>query len=188
MTRIPLRPLARILRARAKGENPDTIERENLRLRHEALRDRGLGRAQLRLLFLCLFFFSAFTVIGARMGMLAASEPMEPRSATSGAAITAGRADIVDRNGRILATNMLTHALYVQTKDLVDPGHVARELAKIFPDLDADTMERCNWCMRSAIRDCCLARVRCGFTRTALWQPMFWAGRLLVPRAWAAPK
>ena len=30
MTRTPLRPLARILDARAKGENPDTIERENL--------------------------------------------------------------------------------------------------------------------------------------------------------------
>ena len=33
MIRAPLRPLARILQARAKGENPDVIERENLRLR-----------------------------------------------------------------------------------------------------------------------------------------------------------
>ena len=31
MIRTPLRPLARILSARAKGENPDAIERENLR-------------------------------------------------------------------------------------------------------------------------------------------------------------
>ena len=37
MTRIPLRPLARILDARTKGENPDAIERENLRLRHVEL-------------------------------------------------------------------------------------------------------------------------------------------------------
>lgn len=136
MTRTPLRPLARILHARTRGENPDAIERENLRLRHEAIRDRSRGRAQLRLLFLSLCFFSAFTVIGARMGMLAATEPMEPRSASSGADITAGRADIEDRNGHVLATNMMTHALYVQTKDLIDPPHVAHELARIFPDMD----------------------------------------------------
>ena len=30
MTRTPLRPLARILSARAKGGNPDVIEAENL--------------------------------------------------------------------------------------------------------------------------------------------------------------
>jgi cell division protein FtsI (penicillin-binding protein 3) len=142
MTRTPLRPLARILDARTKGENPDTIERENLRLRHEAMRDKARGRAQLRLVFLALSFFSAFTVIGARMGTLAATEPVEPRTAQAGLEITAGRADIVDRKGRVLATNMLTHALYVQTRDMVDPARVALELARIFPELDAKTLLR----------------------------------------------
>ena len=142
MTRTPLRPLARILDARRRGENPDTIERENLRLRHEAMRDKSRGRAQLRLVFLALSFFSAFTVIGARMGMLAATEPSEPRTASAGTEITASRADIVDRNGRVLATNMLTHALYVQTKDMIDPPRVAKELAAIFPELDEATLLR----------------------------------------------
>jgi len=41
MIRTPLRPLARILQARAQGENPDAIERENIRLRHEEMRDRA---------------------------------------------------------------------------------------------------------------------------------------------------
>ena len=142
MTRTPLRPLARILRARNAGENPDTIERENVRLRHEVMRDKARGRAQLRLVFLALSFFSAFTVIGARMGTLAATEPVEPRTASLGIDIEAGRADIVDRNGRVLATNMLTHALYVQTRDLIDPARVAKELAAIFPDLDEATLLR----------------------------------------------
>ncbi len=44
------------------------------------------------------------------MGALAAVEPVEPRDTASGADIQALRADIVDRNGRILATNMVTHA------------------------------------------------------------------------------
>ncbi len=142
MIRTPLRPLARILHARASGANPDTIERENLRQRHEVMRDKTRGRAQLRLLFLCMCFFSAFTLVGARMGMLSASEPMEPRSVGTATNIAQGRADIVDRNGRVLATNMLTHALYVQTKDLIDPARVARELAAIFPELDGPTLER----------------------------------------------
>ena len=38
MIRTPLRPLARILEARQKGENPDAIERENKRIRHEQMR------------------------------------------------------------------------------------------------------------------------------------------------------
>ncbi len=142
MTRTPLRPLARILDARRRGENPDMIERENLAARHEAMRDKSRGRAQLRLVFLALSFFSAFTIIGARMGMLAATEPVEPRTASAGAEILASRADILDRNGRVLATNMRTHALYAQTRDMVDPPRVARELAAIFPELDEATLLR----------------------------------------------
>lgn len=142
MSRTPLRPLARILTARAAGENPDVIERENLRARHEQIREKSRSRAEGRLLFMGLAFFMAFTVIGARMGLLAASEPMEPRSASSGAEILAQRADITDRNGRILATNLVTHALYAQPKDMIDPNRVARELVAIFPDLKADDLVR----------------------------------------------
>jgi cell division protein FtsI (penicillin-binding protein 3) len=142
MIRTPLRPLARILEARARGENPDAIERENLRLRHEAQRDRSRGRAEFRLLVLCLGFMVVYGMIGVRMGVLAGTEPVEPRAAVRGAEILASRADITDRNGRILATNMQTHSLYVQPKDMVDPARVARELAAIFPEMDAATLER----------------------------------------------
>ena len=142
MTRTPLRPLARILSAREAGENPDLIERENLAQRHEVIRDRTRIRSEGRLLVLGMFFFLAFSVIGARMGILAATEPVEPKSAATGAEIIAQRADITDRNGRILATNMTTHALYAHPKDMVDPARVARELAQIFPDMDEATLKK----------------------------------------------
>jgi cell division protein FtsI (penicillin-binding protein 3) len=142
MTRTPLRPLAHILSARANGENPDTIERENIRLRHEHMRDRARIRAEGRLLLLGVAFLAAFAVIGARMGLLAATEPVEPRAAASGAEILAQRADITDRNGRVLATNLLTHSLYAHPKDMIDPGRVAEQLAAIFPDLDAVALKR----------------------------------------------
>jgi cell division protein FtsI (penicillin-binding protein 3) len=134
--RTPLRPLARILQARSTGENPDAIERENLRLRRETMRDATRLRAEGRLLVLGLCFVSAFAVVGMRMGQVAASNPEEPRAVTTGTAILAQRADILDRNGRILATNRTTHSLYAQPHEMVDPVHAAKELAKIFPDLD----------------------------------------------------
>ena len=140
MIRTPLRPLARILEARASGENPDAIERENLRIRHEQMHDKARTRAEGRLLILSVIFFCAFGVIGARMGVLAATEPSEPRAAAAGSIIQAQRADITDRHGRILATNFETHALYAQPLQMVDKERVAAELAAIFPDLKQEKL------------------------------------------------
>ncbi len=136
MIRTPLRPLARILRARESGENPEAIERENLRLRHEEMRDRNRARAEGRLLVLGVFFLLAFLAVGGRMGVLAASEPAEPRAHTLGADILNQRADIVDRHGRILATNLETYSLYAHPQELIEPQRVARALVGIFPDLE----------------------------------------------------
>jgi cell division protein FtsI (penicillin-binding protein 3) len=140
MIRTPLRPLARILEARSNGENPDAIERENVRIRHEQMRDRARKRAEGRLLVLGVMFTCAFVLIGGRMGVLANTEPTEPRSSVAGAQIFAQRADIVDREGRILATNFETHSLYAQPEQLVDPARAADELVRIFPDLDRDRL------------------------------------------------
>ena len=136
MKRIPLRPLASILKARAKGENPDAIEKANIRVRHEEMRDKSRQRSEGRLLVLGAFFFCAFSVIGLRMGGLAASDPVEPRATASGTTITASRADILDRNGKILATNLATHALYAQPPIMIDKNRAAAALAAIFPDLE----------------------------------------------------
>jgi len=140
MIRTPLRPLARILEARANGENPDAIEHQNRRIRHEQMRDSDRNRAEGRLLVLGVFFFCAFAVVGARMGLLAVSDPVEPRAHAPGSIIANTRADIVDRNGNILATNLDTHALYAQPPQMVDREGAARKLAKIFPDLNEERL------------------------------------------------
>jgi cell division protein FtsI (penicillin-binding protein 3) len=140
MIRTPLRPLARILEARSKGENPDAIERENTRIRHEQMRDHARLRAEGRLLVMGVFFFCAFSVVGARMGMLATSDPVEPRAHAPGAVISATRADIVDRHGDLLATNFDTHAVYAQPHHMVDPLMAAKKLVEVFPDLDEERL------------------------------------------------
>ena len=136
MIRTPLRPLARILEARQKGENPDAIERENTRIRHEQMRDSSRQRAEGRLLVLGVFFFCAFSVVGVRMGVMATTDPTEPRAAAPGSVISATRADIVDRNGNLLATNFETHALYAQPHHMIDPERAAKKLMEVFPDLN----------------------------------------------------
>ena len=140
MTRIPLRPLARILAARQTGENPDKIERANLAARHEAGRDGQRERVEGRLLALGLVFLAAFATVGAKMAIVATSEPAEPKAAASSTQIVAARADITDRNGRILATNLSTHSVYAQPKNLINPDIAARKLAQIFPDLDEQVL------------------------------------------------
>jgi cell division protein FtsI (penicillin-binding protein 3) len=142
MIRTPLRPLARILEARQRGENPDAIERENLRIRHEQMRDKARSRAEGRLLVLGVMFFCAFSVIGVRMGVLANSEPEEPRAQVAGASIVAQRADIVDRRGRILATNMETHSLYAHPQQMIDRERAIKELMVIFPELNEDSLRK----------------------------------------------
>ncbi|UWQ52664.1 peptidoglycan D,D-transpeptidase FtsI family protein [Leisingera caerulea] len=140
MIRTPLRPLARVLHARATGANPDAIERENLSLRHQEMQVQARQRAEGRLLVLGLFFVCAFGAIIARMAMTAVSEPAEPVASVPGSAIAMQRADIVDRDGRLLATNFETHSLYAQPPQMIDPVGAAEKLVEIFPDLDRDRL------------------------------------------------
>jgi cell division protein FtsI (penicillin-binding protein 3) len=138
--RRPLRPLARILRARDRGENPDIIERENLAQRHDQIRDRARRQAEGRLLVLGLFFVAAFCTVGVRMSALSTSDPVEPVSALGGQGITSARADIVDRNGRVLATNIVTQALYAHPAEMVDIPYAAAELGRIFPSINVESL------------------------------------------------
>lgn len=139
MIRIPLRPLARILDARAQGVNPDRIERENLRLRREQLRDQSRRMSEWRILFLAVLFFAGYAAIGARMALLAAT-PLAEVEPYAGEGISGDRADVLDRNGRILATNLVTHSLYAELRYMIDGQRAARELARIFPDLDEERL------------------------------------------------
>ncbi|MFC5564812.1 peptidoglycan D,D-transpeptidase FtsI family protein [Rubellimicrobium aerolatum] len=122
LARVPKVDLSRLPRPRRKGA--DSAERARV-------------RAERRLAVLGAMFALAYLTVGGRMAVLASSEPEEPRgAATLDAPILSTRADITDREGRILATNLATDALYAQPREMVDPARAARELARIFPDLE----------------------------------------------------
>ena len=122
------------------ARTPDDIAAENLRLRQEQMQKRARAPRRKPVA-------GAGTGVpaGLRNGWPAHGHPREhrseePRAAASGNPIIGQRADIVDRNGRLLATNFETNALYAQPREMVDAAHAARELAGIFPDLDAETL------------------------------------------------
>ncbi len=142
MTRQPLRPIAKVLRAREDGVDPALIEAQAKAERLRKQRTSERRRAESRLILLALTFVMAFGAVGYKMTMLAASEPAEPRIVRTTTPIVNQRADIVDRNGEILATNLITTSLFAHPQDMVDPLAAANGLAQIFPDLDAESLLR----------------------------------------------
>ena len=51
---------------------------------------------------------------------------------------TPARADIVDYNGRLLATTLDSPSVYANPKQILDPADATRKLLKAFPNLNAD--------------------------------------------------
>ncbi|MEM8850988.1 MAG: penicillin-binding protein 2 [Pseudomonadota bacterium] len=105
--------------------------------------ERLRARAEIRLKFTAACFVLGFAVIGAKMAGISASEAREPSTiGLAGASIVSDRADITDRSGRVLATNVDATALYAQPHKMVDPKAAAEGLARIFPDMDPEAWER----------------------------------------------
>jgi cell division protein FtsI (penicillin-binding protein 3) len=87
-------------------------------------------------------FLVAFGAVALKMGQIAAAPAREPSTGLMGAEIVSQRADITDRAGRVLATNVSATALYAQPHLMVDPVAAAHGLAAIFPGLDAEVWAR----------------------------------------------
>lgn len=138
--RTPLRPLARVIDARRHGQNPDAIEANERAKRDKATHQKLRKRAEARLTVLGLAFFLGFGVIVGKMALLAVSEPVEPKLALAKTGIHSQRADIIDRNGSILATNLVTTSLYAQPQMMIEPVRAANALANIFPDINKEKL------------------------------------------------
>lgn len=140
MIRVPLRPLARVIKARQMGENPDVEEAERRAAAMRVRRVRERRRAEKRLVLVACVVTMAFGWVGFRMGDLALAGDGRIAAAHASEVLRNARADIVDRNGVVLATNLNTSSLYVETRHMVDKDAVAEGLSAIFPDLDRNTL------------------------------------------------
>ena len=109
-------------------------------LEHAFERARASGRAEddtrLRIFFV-LALFSLFFVTLAIGATRAAVFSDAARNIGNVAPVGASRADLVDRNGRMLAANLVHYGLYIDPREIWDQPETRRGLLQMLPDLDA---------------------------------------------------
>ncbi len=103
-----------------------------------------VGRRRIRVVAAC--FAIAFVSIAARLVDMTMQRPSEPRVA-GGEPVPANapdprRADIVDRNGELLATNMRVPSIYADPAQIHDIDRAADELAAVLSGVAADELKR----------------------------------------------
>lgn len=110
----------------------------------DGTRKQALEVARNRVLVTGVVFTLLFLLIAARLVDLTVlgpgGEPVASRQVSS-SAVPTGRADIVDRNGVILATSLPTASVFADPKDILDSAAAAAGLVRVFPELDRKAMQ-----------------------------------------------
>lgn len=118
------------------------IRRNPSRLKGE--RSAVLDLARGRLVVMGGFFVLVYTLLALRAVDLSVvqAQKIDPELQLSdrvaqapGDARNALRADVVDRNGVVLATTLKTSSLFADARFIAEPADAAKQLSKIFPDL-----------------------------------------------------
>ncbi|HEX9792036.1 MAG TPA: penicillin-binding protein 2 [Kiloniellales bacterium] len=120
---------------------PCAYSRGDARIRLDGSTARALEIGRTRLLAAGLVFALAFTVIGGRLvDLTLLSQGSEPQIAGGPTAPQreTGRADIVDRNGVLLATTLPTASLWANPHQVRDPAEAASQLNTALPELSRD--------------------------------------------------
>jgi cell division protein FtsI (penicillin-binding protein 3) len=111
-------------------------------VRLDGVKSRALETGRGRLLVAALVFMAAYGGIAVRMLDVSVVEhtvtPKTAPQANIPSGDTMARADIVDRNGVVLATSLPTVSLFARTSELLDTQDAAEKLASVLPDLDVD--------------------------------------------------
>jgi cell division protein FtsI (penicillin-binding protein 3) len=114
-------------------------------LEHAFERARASGRAtddtRLRILFVSAFVACAFLAlaVGATRAALFSGAA---GSAGAAAGPSAARADLVDRNGALLAADLLHYGLYIDPREIWDTAETRAALTKALPELEPARLER----------------------------------------------
>jgi len=119
---------------KASAVSPDIKPRPNL----DDVSGEVLEIGRNRLVVVAAVFALAFTIIGGRLIDLGVWQRIEGGLNLASAARTGplARADIIDRNGVILATDLATASLYAEPRRVIDPEAAARKLLSVLPDLE----------------------------------------------------
>ncbi len=103
-----------------------------------------LDSGRRRILLTVGFFALAFSIVTGRLvtlGMAPYGNDGDSQVAAASVPEPEQRRDIVDRNGEVMATDIITASLYADARKVMDPKETARLLATALPDLDRDGLE-----------------------------------------------
>ena len=108
----------------------------------EGAAKRAIDIGRTRLLVAGALFAVAYLVIAIRLVTVTLlADGAEPRVAdVPTKAIQAGRGEILDRNGVVLATNLTTKSLYANPQQIIDIDETIARLTELFPDISAETL------------------------------------------------
>lgn len=120
-----------------RGDRPEL--RPDQRERH------ALETARNRIFITGIMFGIGFLwIVGGLVNATIIKQGNEPdlTAGTDNRELKTERADIIDRNGVLLATDLPTNSLYADARVVKDPVTAADKLLKVLPDLDRDTLIR----------------------------------------------
>lgn len=107
-----------------------------------AREDPALRNGRVRIAVLSALFALLFGAIGFRLLHLAPEERELVTPAASAPEPERRRPDLLDRNGTLLATDILVPSLAADPQLIADPKRTAERLARLVPGLDAAGLER----------------------------------------------
>lgn len=113
----------------------------------DSITTHALKTGRNRMMFLAYLFLLAFSIIGLRLFQQSVliQNIRTPYKSNLSTTLPVSRADIVDRNGHILATTLPLVDLYVDARYMPDAEKLADDLISIFPDMDKkDLLEKLN--------------------------------------------
>jgi cell division protein FtsI (penicillin-binding protein 3) len=114
-------------------------------LEHAFERARAAGKAEddtrIRILFVLSLFAIAFLVLAVGAARAALFSDAGRGGGYVGA-VGAARADLVDRNGSMLAADLLHYGLYVDPREIWDADEVRRALRTALPDVNGQRLEK----------------------------------------------
>ncbi|MET1026751.1 MAG: penicillin-binding protein 2 [Dongiaceae bacterium] len=111
--------------------NPMALEPEP-----EGRHKRVMEMSHTRVMLGAGLFCVAFLVIAARLAAVTLLPNGDETNPVKAKATLMGRADIVDRNGVVLATSLKTASLFANPRQITDTEDVAKKLSAILPDLN----------------------------------------------------
>lgn len=109
-------------------------------MRIESGSEISLGGSGMRTRIVSMGLLAVFVAIGVK-GLSVALGGSDPvLTQVSDLEPAPRRADIVDRNGDLLATSVTAYSVFADPRAIGDPVLIAEELAKVLPDLDVATI------------------------------------------------